>query len=37
MSNTVCFALGFIAGLLLTIFTVIAVELLQYWDLLTFL
>jgi hypothetical protein len=37
MCNTVCFSFGFIAGLLLTIFTVIAVELLQYWDLLTFI
>jgi len=37
MSHPVCFAVGFVAGLAVTMGTVLIVELLQFWDLLTFI
>jgi hypothetical protein len=37
MTHPLCFAVGFVAGLAVTVSTVLIVELLEYWDLLTFL
>jgi hypothetical protein len=37
MNNPICFGLGFIAGLALTVATVLVVEILQLTDILTFL
>jgi len=37
MNNPICFAVGFVAGLALTVATVLVVELLQFTDILTFI
>lgn len=37
MNNPICFAVGFVAGMFVTVSTVLVVELLQFTDVLNFI